>query len=1472
MMSEVAKTGVATQPSQGHDIHAVALLACFGALLVIAAVPAPLATQAAIAVAITTILAVFTFLRAEGVLRIFLALLVFYAVARYIVWRATDTLVLSGPLSSSLSILLFLAELYAFLLLTLSLFVNAAPRIRRPAPMPPDRETWPTVDVVVPTYNEPLELVEATLIAARRLSYPASRLRVYMLDDGGTQARRESADPDLATAARERHEAGKAMCSALGVTYLTRADNRHAKAGNINAALPKLEGDFVLILDADHVPSPDLLERTVGYFLLDPDVFLVQTPHFLINPDPLERNLRTFDMMPSENEMFYRVVQRGLDTWEASFFCGSAAVLRRRHLDLIGGLSTSTITEDAETALELHSLGLKSVYVPHPLVAGLNPETVTGFIVQRSRWAQGMMQIFLLKNLFFRPGLTLGQRVGYLSSAIFWFFAMARLVFIVTPLLFLLGNINVIEVRLEEILAYGFPHLFGTLLLSTILFRQVRWPLVSEAYETMLAFHGTIALLKVFLKPRAPKFIVTPKAEKLERDILSPMAWPFLVLFVALVAGEVAGIRHILTFGFGSDLMAVVVFWNTINLLGLLIVLGALYERRQIRGWPRMPKRIPSEISIDDGFPLPATLVDCSLTGALLKLSPENAAKIKQGASGRLRVLSVHFDTAGHLDFDVKRAGIDTIGVSYRLESTEAKTLATGLMYGNSDDWADFREQRGQVGSTGWRLAKLLLYTSDQIRNLWQGLRARMARLFGNRLTDGHSRKGMTIALLFLAAAGTALVGTPAEAQEETEATDTDSDLQVVRLSELRAQPGPIRLVGAHAADAISFELPRTSLVTGGSLELVTDYASVLDPRSLLTVYLNDRPVGQFPLALNAGREVHRLELAPGDFRFGTNRILFDATMTMGEACEIPRSAEFWAQIDTRESRLAIEYRSAEGPITLADLKHLLSPGLVDLDNISVLTGQADPQLYRSVGLAVQAVALHQLYKLPAIRHAFLGDLANASPGSATGPLQVAPPFGAPVLLVVAPRDDLASVMEADFVSKITGPFVHLSRLGESGPALLVVSGQTQDEVALAAEALAVRDFPWPQSESAIISGVVTSQEVAYPRRIDFDRDYSFEALGFTSVTRRGALPEPIRLTFRVPGDFFPSKESDVELSLDFSYGPGARPDSSLSIEVNDDFIMGIPMNVTDGAEVRDYRVLIPVNRLRPGDNEIRFSPLLLPSATGECLTFGDAGLSISLAETSEIRFPPVGKYGQIPNLAAFGIDGFPHLRSVLEGAEGLVVALGDESSDSLAAGWTIIGKMAQLAGRPLPSVSLARDRSRIEARHLISVMAATDVPVEWADAMPVTFDRSLSLGNVAQVLLGNNGQPETGLSLPVGGLGDMGALMQFVLDEPDRNVTLLTAATSEKLRLRAHDLVQPDIWSQLGGAMFTWQEKPESAASFGGLPQRTKSDLGWWHRLERWSGEHPVLLVLATLAIIGMFAIVVWALLRHLRRRVGNG
>ncbi len=158
-----------------------------------------------------------------------------------------------------------IAELYCVTMLFLSLFTVADPIDRPKAPRlsTPPR---PTVDVFIPSYNESIEIVAPTLAAAKRMTYPAGKLNVFLLDDGGTDAKVSSDDPMQAAQALNRRASMQALCAELGVRYLARAENSHAKAGNLNNGLAHSDGDIVAVFDADHVPAQDFLTETVGFF------------------------------------------------------------------------------------------------------------------------------------------------------------------------------------------------------------------------------------------------------------------------------------------------------------------------------------------------------------------------------------------------------------------------------------------------------------------------------------------------------------------------------------------------------------------------------------------------------------------------------------------------------------------------------------------------------------------------------------------------------------------------------------------------------------------------------------------------------------------------------------------------------------------------------------------------------------------------------------------------------------------------------------------------------------------------------------------------------------------------------------------------------------------------------------------------------------------------------------------------------
>src|SRR5829696_8056776 len=346
--------------------------------------------------------------------------------AGYLTWRIGWSREGADPL---LFAMLLVTEIYGLWALgTLAWFSWSRP----PAVRPPTT-LGRSVDVYVCTYDEPREVVAATLAGCRALTYPHT---TYLLDDGRRPEMRELAE-------------------LAGARYLTRADNSHAKAGNINAALSRTEGELVLMLDADHVPMPDALDATVGYFD-DERMALVQTPHDFFNHDSVQH----YVVGRHEQSLFYRVVCPGKDRHGAAYWCGSAALLRRRALLEIGGVATETIAEDFHTTIRMQHNGWTSRYHDEVLVQGLAPHDLDGYLLQRDRWSRGNLAVFTLPESPLRAReLRPLQRLSYFTSLAAYLAPPMRLLLLVTLALVLWGGWLPMKVDMLGLLLLWLPAL-----------------------------------------------------------------------------------------------------------------------------------------------------------------------------------------------------------------------------------------------------------------------------------------------------------------------------------------------------------------------------------------------------------------------------------------------------------------------------------------------------------------------------------------------------------------------------------------------------------------------------------------------------------------------------------------------------------------------------------------------------------------------------------------------------------------------------------------------------------------------------------------------------------------------------------------------------------------------------------------------------------------------------------------------------
>jgi cellulose synthase (UDP-forming) len=312
----------------------------------------------------------------------------------YFLWRIGWS---GRGVNPALFAVLLVAELFGWLSLVLYAFLGwRGPRSGRP----PRRGT-PTVDVFVCTYNEPVYVLEATLAGCRAITYPHT---TYLLDDG-----RRAEMAELATR--------------MDAQWVTRPDNRHAKAGNVNHALGVTDGELILTLDADHVPRPDILDGTLGYFD-DSHVALVQTPHDFFNRDSFQHTRSE----RHEQTLFYEVLAPGKDRHNAMFWCGSATIIRRDALVAVGGVLTDTVAEDFHTTIAIHARGWRTHFHAETLVQGLAPHDLAGFLLQRERWARGNLAVFRTReNPITCRGLRPLQRLSYLASLLQYFSGLQRL-------------------------------------------------------------------------------------------------------------------------------------------------------------------------------------------------------------------------------------------------------------------------------------------------------------------------------------------------------------------------------------------------------------------------------------------------------------------------------------------------------------------------------------------------------------------------------------------------------------------------------------------------------------------------------------------------------------------------------------------------------------------------------------------------------------------------------------------------------------------------------------------------------------------------------------------------------------------------------------------------------------------------------------------------------------------------------------
>jgi len=436
---------------------------------------------------------------------------------------------------------------------------------RRLRALPPD--TLPSVDVYIPTYDEAIEVLEKTITGALCLDYP--NFNVWVLDDG-------------------RRPWLKDYCEAKGVGYITRPDNSHAKAGNINHALKNTSGEYVALFDADFIVQRDFLIRTIGFFS-DPKIGIVQVPHTFYNPDPMQTNLALRKALPDDQRFFFEAIMPSRDAWDAASCCGSNSLTRREALRSIGdALPTQSLTEDMLLSLMLLRNGYITRYLCEPLAFGLAPEGLQAFFIQRRRWARGAMQILYLHASPFSKGLTVMQHLLFLPTH--WLSqGLTFMLAIVVPLVFLwTGVLPMVNITVEGVVHFIIPMILAMAGGICLYAPKQYFPLAAQVLGTLQSFRILPSVVMTLIKPFGYGFEVTPKGGAARTAAYdSGVFWTAAILMGLTIAGLVVNVLPEWRIIPKTALIPVGAAWSAYNIVVLFLVCMLSLQGRVKRGEER---------------------------------------------------------------------------------------------------------------------------------------------------------------------------------------------------------------------------------------------------------------------------------------------------------------------------------------------------------------------------------------------------------------------------------------------------------------------------------------------------------------------------------------------------------------------------------------------------------------------------------------------------------------------------------------------------------------------------------------------------------------------------------------------------------------------------------------------------------------------------------------------------------------------
>ncbi|SHL43919.1 cellulose synthase (UDP-forming) [Bradyrhizobium lablabi] len=533
---------------------------------------------------------------------------------------------------------------------------------------------FPSVDVFICTYDEPLEILEKSVLTALALDYPD--FTVWVLDDTRRGWLRE-------------------YCTAAGARYVTRDNNRDAKAGNLNNGLAvtakETNAPVILVLDADFAPRQDFLKRTVG-LLSNPQVAVVQTPQFYYNPDPIQHNLLAAQSWVDDQRFFFDIFQPAKDAWGCAFCVGTSFVVRRDRLAEIGGFPSQAISEDINLTYTMLAKGYETWWLNEKLSIGLSAEGIPEYITQRARWCLGTIQVALLREgPLLGSGFTFTQRWHYLHGVLNWLCKPFMVLLLLAPPVYWFAGIPAFEADYLAFLRYGVPALLGQTIYMAWISRSRTLPFFMEATHAVTAFAICATLLSAVVKPFGRPFKITDKGG----DRSAPRVhWKLASVFGLISLSSAASIMWAFVSPYAASEISSLDFfnllWAGIAMLIAFIAFLVCFE---------LPRR-ETLFDVDEAAKL--ALGGDVIPGHVTRLSTSSAQmSCARTLPARLSsTVQLYLDALGWIEAEVLSCSEAIIGLRLRPTPAQRRQLVVTLFGSASNNVAESASMRGVIFGT----------------------------------------------------------------------------------------------------------------------------------------------------------------------------------------------------------------------------------------------------------------------------------------------------------------------------------------------------------------------------------------------------------------------------------------------------------------------------------------------------------------------------------------------------------------------------------------------------------------------------------------------------------------------------------------------------------------------------------------------------------------------------------------------------